>query len=86
MLSEITQPEKDKYHMISLISGIKEAKQMNIWEEEKKRKWESEQSHRRLLTIENKLSFDEGTWVGGELDGWQVLQNTFDMMSSGWYM
>jgi len=30
MLSEISQSEKDKYHMISLICGIKETKQMNM--------------------------------------------------------
>ena len=33
-LSEISQTEKDKYRMISLICGIKRAKQMN-----KQNKW-----------------------------------------------
>ena len=30
MLSNISKSEKDKYHRISLICGIKETKQMNI--------------------------------------------------------
>ena len=29
ILSEISQPEKDKYHMMSFICGIEETKQMN---------------------------------------------------------
>ena len=29
MLNEISQSEKDKYHMISLICGIQETKHMN---------------------------------------------------------
>ena len=37
MLSEISQSEKDKYHMISLICRNQETKQMNIWEGGKKR-------------------------------------------------
>ena len=32
MLSEISQPEKDKYHTISLICGIEETKQRSIGE------------------------------------------------------
>ena len=30
MLSEISQSEKDKYHMISLVCGISETKQMDM--------------------------------------------------------
>ena len=30
MLSKINESEKDKYHMISFISGIEETKQMNV--------------------------------------------------------
>ena len=32
MLIEISPSEKDKYHMVSLIGGIEEMKQMNIGE------------------------------------------------------
>ena len=31
MLSEVSQSNRDKYHMISLICRIEETKQMNIW-------------------------------------------------------
>ena len=37
MLSKINQSEKDKHHIISLICGTQEIKQMNIWGEEKER-------------------------------------------------
>ena len=36
MLSKISQSEKDKYHVVSLICGIQEAKQMTIGEGKKK--------------------------------------------------
>ena len=36
MLSEISQSEKDKYHMISLICGFSDTKQMNIREGKQK--------------------------------------------------
>ena len=35
MLSEISQTEKDKYHMVSLTSGIKETKHMNTYNKTK---------------------------------------------------
>ena len=38
MLSEISQSEKDKYHMISLICRNQETKQMNVWEWGQKRR------------------------------------------------
>ena len=38
MLSAISQSGKDKYHMISLICGIKETEQMNMREGDKKEK------------------------------------------------
>ena len=37
MLSEVSQSEKDKYHMISHIGGVLETKQVNIGEGKKKR-------------------------------------------------
>ena len=36
MLSEISQSEKDKYHMISLMCGILETQQVNIGEGKEK--------------------------------------------------
>ena len=36
MLGEISQSEKDKYHMTSLIRGLYETKQMNIREGKQK--------------------------------------------------
>ena len=47
MLSKISESEKDKYHKISLICGILETKQMNIWEVGKDRT-EREINHKRL--------------------------------------
>ena len=40
---------------------------MNIWEGRKKE--ERETNHERLLTTENKLRGDGGSWVGDGLDG-----------------
>ena len=51
--------EKDECHVISLICGISETKQVNIWEGQKK---EREANHKRLLMIENKL----------RVDGWKM--------------
>ena len=39
MLSETSQSEKDRYHMISFICGIWETQQMNIGEGKKKIRW-----------------------------------------------
>ena len=36
--SEISQSEKDKYRMVTFISGIKETRQTNIWEGGDKRR------------------------------------------------
>ena len=41
---------------------------MNIGEGEKEKKRERETSHKRLLTIENKLRVDGGRWVGDGLN------------------
>ena len=61
MLSEISQSEEDKYHMISFICGIKKIKQMNIGGKKNK---ERRKPRNRLLTIENKLMVTIGE-VGG---------------------
>ena len=39
--SEVSQKEKDKYHMISLISGISYKAQMNLSTEKKIMDWEN---------------------------------------------
>ena len=57
MLSEISQPVKDKYHMISPISGTKSTKQT------------SEQNRTRDIEIKNKLTLsrrEEGRDNGGK--------------------
>ena len=53
MLSEISQSEKDKYHMISLIRGIYKTKQVNIQKGKKNRaKTYREVKHKILLYTE----------------------------------
>ena len=54
ILSEVSQEEKDKYHMISLVSGIQHRTQMNLSTEKK------------LMDLENRLVAAcverEGAW------------------------
>ena len=61
MLSEISQPVKDKYHMISPISGTKSTKHT------------SEQNITRDIEIKNKLTVtreeEEGGYWGKEWEG-----------------
>ena len=45
ILSEVSQKEKDKYHMISLISGIKYTSQMNLSTEKKQTHGHGEQTY-----------------------------------------
>ena len=52
ILSEVSQKEKDKYHMISLISGIEYTAQTNLSIEKK------------IMDLESKLLVDEGEEVG----------------------
>ena len=54
MLSEVSQKEKDKYHMISFISGIQYMAQMNLSTEKK------------LMDLENRpvVAKGEGEGVG----------------------
>ena len=54
-ISEVSQKEKDKYHMISLISGIQYKAQMNLSTEKK------------LMDLERRLVVAEGE---GEGVGW----------------
>ena len=51
-LSEVSQKEKDKYHMISLIPGIQYRVQMNLSTEKK------------LMDLENRLVVAKGEGVG----------------------
>ena len=58
ILSEVSQKEKDKYHMISLITGIKYTAQMNLSTEKK------------IIDLENRLvaarqGWEEREGVGG---------------------
>ena len=43
ILSEVSQKEKDKFHMISLISGIQNMAQMNL------------SSEKKIVDLENRL-------------------------------
>jgi len=57
ILSEGSQKEKDKYHMISLISGIQYKAQMNVFTEKK------------IMDLENRLvvangQVEEVGWIG----------------------
>jgi len=65
MLSEISQSQKEKYHMISLICGRNKTDEH--MGKKKKRKKEREANHKRLLTIENKLRVAGGE-VGRGMD------------------
>ena len=55
ILSEVSQKEKDKYHMISLISGIYYTAQMNFSTEKK------------IMDLENRLVVAKGEGKG---EGW----------------
>ena len=57
ILSEISQKEKDKYHMISLISGIQYTAQMNLSTEKK------------ITDLENRLVVA----LAGREREWEVL-------------
>ena len=69
MLSEISQSEKDRYHMFSLICRIHSYEKLNRrpWGKgrEKKFQTEREANHKRLLNTENKLRRVNGEG-GGE--------------------
>ena len=56
ILSEVSHKEKDKYHMISLIYGIRCTAQMNLSTEKK------------ITDLENRLVVAKGR--GREWDGW----------------
>ena len=52
ILSEVSQKEKDKFHMISHISGIQYKAQMNLSTEKK------------LVDLENRFVVAKGEWDG----------------------
>ena len=52
ILSEVSQKEKDKYHIIPLISRIKYTAQRNLSTEKK------------LMDLENRLVVAKGEWEG----------------------
>ena len=57
MLSKISQSENSKYHMILLISGIKETKQISKGETERENMSERGKPSNICLIIENELIF-----------------------------
>ena len=62
MKSEINQSEKDIYHMIAL--NVELNKQTDVHMGSGEEREETETNQKRLLTIENKLSVDEGRCMG----------------------
>jgi len=73
---EVSQKEKDKYHMISLISGISYKAQMNLSTEKKIMDWEN-----RLVVAEGEG--EEVGWLGslGLIDTNYCLWNGLAMRS-----
>ena len=67
MLSEISQTEKDKYYMISLVWNLRNKTDKPMGGEKKKKR-ERETNCKRLLKTENKLKVGEGREVGDGLD------------------
>ena len=59
ILSEVSQKEKDKYHMISLISGITYTAQRKLSTEKK------------IMDLENKLVVAKGKGGGSGMD-WEL--------------
>ena len=66
ILREISQSGKDKYHLISLICGILETKQMNIGEGREKTEWEVVREGGKPGGTLNHRKQTEGCWRGGE--------------------
>ena len=61
ILSEVSQTEKDKYHMIPLTCGI--------YKEKKRLKWAYFQNRKRLTDTENKLMVTKGErWGEGGIN------------------
>ena len=68
ILSEVSQKEKDKYHMLSIISGIYYMAQRNLSAEKK------------LMDIENRLVLPRG---GSGVD-WGFGVNRCELLHSEW--
>ena len=58
--SEVSEKERDKYHMIPLIGGIQNVAQMNP---------STEQKHSQTWRTDVGLPKGQGEWDGGELGG-----------------
>ena len=83
MQSEISQSEKDGYHMFSFICGSWENRRpwgMGKGEKSYKQRGR-EANHKRLLNTENSLRVD-GVWGRGE-SGWWALRRALVEMSTG---
>ena len=71
ILSEISQKEKDKYHIMSLICGIKNMAQMILSTKQK-----------QIMDMESRLVVAGGErreWDGQGVWGWQMQTLTFGM-------
>ena len=66
ILSEVTQKEKDKYHMISLICGTQKMTQMNL-----PMKWKQTHRHR-----ENNCGYQGEWWWRDGLGVWDQQMQT----------
>ena len=78
ILSEVSQKEKDKRHMISLMSGIEYMAQRKL------------STGKRLMDLENRLAVAKGEWEGvgvtgnlGLMDADYCLWNGLAVRSSG---
>ena len=67
MLSEISQSEKDKYHMISLMWNLRNKTDEHMGSVGGR--GEREIEHKTLLRIQHQLRVDGRRWVGDGLDG-----------------
>ena len=74
MLSEISQAEKDNYHMVSLVCGTQEQPGGHQEKEGKNEggEIEGEMNHERLWTLRNKQGFrgEGGAGMGQPGDGY----------------
>ena len=76
ILSEVGQKEKDKYHMISLISGISYTAQMNLSTEKKIMDLEN-----RLVVAKGEVEGERWIWRLGLIDADYCLWNGLAMRS-----
>ena len=71
ILSEVSQTEKDRYHIIQLICGILKKK--------KRYKWTYLQNRNRVKDVENKFMVTKGVWCGGGIN-WEIGINIYALL------